>query len=87
MSTGTFADQVLGLARSYKKTIRSIERGCERLGKDPYYATETYKDEFRKDLVKALSRDSYFRRVDIDKFCEGLEDLFMTSTPEYKYRP
>lgn len=86
VSTYTFADQLLGLAREYKKGLKRIERNCSRnkVCNLPYF--DAYQMDFRRNMKNAMDGNGYWKSHDVDNFCEALEELIENSTPEYRYK-
>lgn len=86
MSTYTFADQVLGLAREYKKELRRIERMCKRGDRHPGALIEKFQKEFHTQLLDAMTGKGYYHPDAVDNFYEALHHLVDSSTPEYKHK-
>lgn len=86
--TGTFVNQVIGLARNYKKEIRRVQRfGKDNPGRtvDMDLVMQELHEKLRKQIVEDLVSEKYFDVEDARLFANELVNLLAGSTPEYKW--
>lgn len=81
MSTGTFVDQLIGLAREYKKHVRWQAKAAKnpKLRQRPLPA-------FGQEVAEYMVASGYFPKNDARVFGDALQLVLETSDPTYKYK-
>lgn len=86
MSTASFVDALIGLAREHKKRERSadaLDKRAAARGKISAIAP-LYRNAFGRDVADRLADSGYFHPASAAVFGDALEELLQNSTPARK---